>query len=237
MKIEILYPEFCQWFGDSANARYLRMCVPEAEAVETGINDVPSFVNGSTGLLIMGSMTERQQLKATEKLLPYRDRLMELIDSGMAVLATGNSVELFGKYISDSGTDYPMLSLFPFHAERDMVNRHNSLFIGDFEDMIIVGCKSQFSALKGNFPGDFIHVRGGSGNSPGDPNEGFRYKNLFATYLLGPFLISNPLFTRYLLRLLGHNEGLALESEVMEAYEQRKQDYCADNTVFFYYDD
>ena len=29
-------------------------------------------------------------------------------------------------------------------------------------------------------PGDFIKVTGGAGNSMGDPNEGFRYKNLFA---------------------------------------------------------
>ena len=237
MKIEILYPEFCQWFGDSANARYLTSCLPEAEVVRTGINDTPAFVSGETDILLLGSMTERQQLKAVEKLSPFKDSLMQIIESGMTVLATGNSIELFGEYISDSGTDHPMLSLFQFHAERDMVNRHNSIFIGDFEDMTIVGYKSQFSFLKGTFPGDFIRVKGGCGNSKGDSNEGFRYKNLFATYLLGPFLISNPPFTKYLLRNLGHSEDLAFEKEVFDAYEDRVRKYSADNTIFFYYDD
>ena len=30
-------------------------------------------------------------------------------------------------------------------------------------------------------------------------NEGIRDHNFFATYLVGPFLVLNPLFTKYLL--------------------------------------
>ena len=221
MTIEALFPEFCQWFGDSANVRYLCQCLPDARLISTYSNDRPNFPEGTTDILYLGSMTERQQLVAAECLMPYRARLLERLDAGMTVLATGNSVELFGEYIEDGGERFPMLSLFPFHAERDMNERHNSMFLGTFDDMEIVGYKSQFSFLKGDFPGEFISVTGGCGNSMGDKNEGFRYKNLFATYLLGPLLILNAPFTRYLLRLLGRGDEPAFEKAVTEAYDFR----------------
>ena len=50
--------------------------------------------------------------------------------------------------------------------------------------------------------------------------------NVFGTYLLGPLLIMNPPFTRYLLRLLGAEpETLPFEEEIMEAYRRRLRDY------------
>ena len=234
MRIEALYPEFCQWFGDSENVRYLRQCLPDAEIVETGSHDRPAFPDGSVDLLVLGSMTERQQRAAAERLSPYRDRLLERLNEGMVVLSTGNSVELFGDYIEEGGKREPMLSLFPFHAERNLEDRHNSMFLGEFEGMKIVGYRAQFSFLRGEFPGNFIKVLGGCGNSMEDPNEGFRYKNLFATYLLGPFLILNPPFTKYLLRLLGREEPLAVEAAVTEAYAYRRKQLEAKQAKFFF---
>ena len=35
MKIEILYPEFCNLNGDMGNMKYLEKCIPEAEIIET----------------------------------------------------------------------------------------------------------------------------------------------------------------------------------------------------------
>lgn len=234
MRIEALYPEFCQWFGDSENVRYLCQCLPEAELVETGSSEPPAFANGPVDCLILGSMTEIQQLAAAERLRPYRDILLERIEQGMAVIVTGNATELFGRYIEEDGQRYPMLSLFPFYAQRDREHRHNSMFLGEFEDMKIVGYRAQFSFLKGEFPGRFIKVLGGCGNSMDDPNEGFRYKNLFATYLLGPFLILNPPFTKYLLRLLGQKDTLALEDAVTEAYAYRRDQLEMKQAKFFF---
>ena len=35
VKIEILFPEFCNLFGDMYNMKYLKMCLPDAEFIET----------------------------------------------------------------------------------------------------------------------------------------------------------------------------------------------------------
>ena len=36
MKVEILFPEVCNLYGDLQNVYYLRRCCPELEIVETG---------------------------------------------------------------------------------------------------------------------------------------------------------------------------------------------------------
>lgn len=224
MTIEVLYPELCNLYGDSANVRYLQACVPEAEIVYTHNCSVPRFVTEKVDLLYLGSLSEPSQVLAVSRLLPYLERLEELIREGTPVLCTGNAVELLGLYIEDpDGHTEDMLGLYRFYARRDMDHRHNSMFLGEFGDIPVVGAKSQFSFLYGEFPGDFIRVKGGYGNNPEDLNEGFRDGNLFATYLLGPFLVLNPLFTKHLLGLLGVDRPLAFEKEVMEAYAFRKE--------------
>lgn len=221
MTIEVLYPELGGLYGDMANVRYLQACVPEAEVLYTDNQTRPRFVDQQVDLLYLSSMPEPYQVMAIERLRPYVRQLMERIEGGMAVLATGNALELFGEYILDQGQRIPCLNCFPFHAERNMDQRHNSMFLGRFEDIPVVGYKSQFSFCYGSFPAPFLTVTGGFGNNPKDITEGFRFHNLFATYLLGPFLVLNPLFTKYLLGLLGHHGPLAFEPEVLAAYEFR----------------
>lgn len=224
MTIEVLYPELCNLYGDSANVRYLKACVPEAEIVYTDNRSKPRFVTERVDLIYLGSMSEPSQILAANRLLPYAERLGEVIRGGTPVLCAGNAVELLGLYIEDAdGHTEDMLGLYQFYAKRDMDHRHNSMFLGDFGQIPIVGAKSQFSFLHGRFPGDFIRVRGGYGNNPEDKTEGFRDHNLFATYLLGPFLVLNPLFTKYLLNLLGVDRSLAFEKETMEAFTFRKE--------------
>ena len=224
MTIEVLYPELCQLFGDSANVRYLRQCLPGAQFVFTDNRSEPLCVRQKVDLLYIGSMSEPAQMLAVSRLRPYIPQLRALIDDGVAVLVTGNAIELFGQAIEDvSGSHEEMLGMYRFITRRDMEHRHNSMFLGSFENMTIVGCKSQFSFLYGEFPGEFIRVTGGFGNHPASPLEGFRERNLFATYLLGPLLVLNPPFTRYLLRRIGADGSLAFEKEVMEAYSFRTE--------------
>ena len=57
--------------------------------------------------------------------------------------------------------------------------------------------------------------------------EGIRVNNFFGTYLVGPILVLNPPFTKYILNLMGAGDvKLAFEAENMAAYEQRKKDFA-----------
>ncbi|MDR1422561.1 MAG: hypothetical protein LBI64_06840, partial [Coriobacteriales bacterium] len=92
----------------------------------------------------------------------------------------------------------------------------------------IVGFKSQFSQVYGdNSTNFFCRCRRGAGLNRTSHLEGIRRQNLFATSLLGPLLILNPLFTKYLISLLAPDEEpkLAFENEIMRAYEERLKEF------------
>ena len=79
----------------------------------------------------------------------------------------------------------------------------------------------------------FIHVDKGTGMNKGTANEGIRDHNFFATYLVGPFLILNPLFTKYLLNdVMKLDAKLAFEPVIMQAYERRVKEFNDPKTEF-----
>ena len=84
----------------------------------------------------------------------------------------------------------------------------------------ILGYKSQFTMLYGdNSNGYFATVDLGIGINEKSKLEGIRKNNFLATYIIGPILILNPLFTKKLLSLMGVKEPkLAFEEEVLESY-------------------
>ena len=79
--VEVLYPEYANQAGDNGNAMYLRACLPDAVLVETSHDDVPYFAEHVPSLVLLCGMSEAQQEKTIELLMPYRDRLNELVDA------------------------------------------------------------------------------------------------------------------------------------------------------------
>ena len=223
-QIEILFPEFCNLFGDISNMKYLKKCIPEANFIETSFNEEPAFVSQDVDFIYMGPMTERMQEKVIKKLMQYKNRIEELIEKGVVFLVTGNSIEIFGKYIeNEDGTKIDALGLFDIYAKRDMLHRHSSIFVGKYEDIELVGFKSQFTFAYGdNTNMYFSEVEKGIGLNPDSKLEGIQKNNFIGTYIIGPILILNPQFTKKLLKKLGiENADIAFEEDVQKAYEQR----------------
>ena len=227
MKIEVLFPELCYLYGDRGNTQYLKECLKNAEFIETSLNDTPAFVNDNISLIFMCSMTEKGQEKAIEKLLNYKNRIEELIQNNTCFLLTGNSFEIFNKYIeTEDGEKIEGLGLLDFYSKRYIPKRFNSLFLGEFNNYEIVGYTSRFTHTYGNNDKNYLFkVKKGAGINEESKYEGIRRNNLFATYLLGPFLIQNPKFTQELLELMGSKEKLVFKDEMMKAYEMRAQEY------------
>lgn len=134
MRIEVLFPEICNLYGDLANIRYLRECLPEAEVIRTSLQTRPTFVDEWVDLVFMGTTTENGQLLALEQLRFYREQIFARIEEGMNFLITGNAMELFGESIEEDGEEVCRgLGLFPGVARRSSINRFNSLFLGTFD--------------------------------------------------------------------------------------------------------
>lgn len=97
IKVEILFPEICNLYGDLQNIDYLKKSSDEIEIVEDNLIDEPYFLNNVPDLIYMGTLTEKSQNFAIEKLRPYRKRLMELIESGVHFLITGNALKILAQ--------------------------------------------------------------------------------------------------------------------------------------------
>ena len=229
MKIEILYSEVGNLFGDSQNVRYLQLCLPQAEFIFTDLTARPAFADQDIDMLYMGPMTEKSQIKVIDRLMPYKNRLEEMIQAGVTFLLTGNAWEVLLKQIHNCTYETVIdgLGLFDFTVETDMFNRYNGKVLGTFEDIEIVGFHSQFSMVYGdNSENYFIRCERGIGLNRESQLEGLHVNNFYATSLIGPLLPLNPLFTRRLLCGLGaENPEPAFEKEAMQAYRVRLEEF------------
>lgn len=228
IRIETLFPEIANLYGDHANIRYLKLCLPEAEYVEDMLSAEPHFVTEKPDMIYMGPMTEHQQELVIDKLRPYTDRIRELIDQNVVFLMTGNAMEIFWNRIeNEDGTFIEGLGLFHYVAKRRMFNRYNSAVMGMLGDIKLVGFKSQFTHSYGDNSSEYMYeVTKGDGINRETKYEGVRRNNFMGTYTLGPILILNPDFTLYLQRLLGvDNPVLVYEAPMRDAYEERVRQY------------
>ena len=231
MKIEVLYPEICCLFGDKANMRYFEMCLPEAEFIKTPVSEMPRFLSEDVDMVYFGSCSESNQEKILRRLKGHEDRINELIEKGVVFLMTGNTFEIMGKYIEKTdGEKIEGLGIFDFYAKRTIPKRYNSLFLGKFGEMEIVGYTSRFSHCYDISEKDtFLNVTKGYGSTVEAKTEGIRRNNLFGTYLLGPFLIQNPMFTAFLMKKLGYEEPqLAFKDDIVKAYNVRLAQFKTD---------
>ena len=224
MIIELLYPSISALYGEKGNIDYLKLVFKNATFIETELNSIPYFVNHNVDLVFMGPTTERYQKIIIDKLSPYRQRLIDLINSNVYFLITGNALEIFGSYIiEDDGNRINALDIFHFYSKQDLMHRFNSYILAEYDGYEFVGFKSQFTRI---YPISELPIwlklnRGIGFNNDLDP-EGIKYHNFFGTHCLGPVLIMNPIFTKHLFKQLGYNESsLPFEDDLLSAYNKR----------------
>ena len=225
--------DFCAMAGELEQELFPRNTLPILVG-GTGLY-VQSFLYGvrfteeKMNLVYMGPMTERMQEQVIRKLMPLKEKIQKAIDDGTVFLFTGNALEIFGDYIeNEDGSRVECLGLYRLYAKRDMMHRHNSDFEGEFDGNVIMGFKTQFTMAYTPDESHGLFVKNkGVGLNIKAKYEGIRVSNFFGTYLVGPILVLNPPFTKYILNLMGAGDvKLAFEAENMAAYEQRKKDFA-----------
>ena len=235
MIVEILFQEVCGLYGDSQNPVYLQATLPDAQFIYTKLTDEPYFANNRPDMIYIGCMSESTQRKVISKLMPFKQRLSDLIDDNVVVLATGNAAEIFAKkidYVTEN-IQVEALSFFDLIVKTDLFHRYNGMVLGEIENIKLVGFRSQFSFLYGdNSSYPFQKCIRGEGINPDSKLEGMRRNNLFCTQMLGPILPLNPLFCEYLIRLCGIDASAAYRKSAMDAYEQRLKEFSDPKVSF-----
>jgi len=228
MVIEVLFNEVCNLYGDGQNVTYLQATLPQAEFIFTALTDEPYFLCNTPDMIYIGSMSESTQRRVIEKLLPYKSRILELIDQNVPILATGNAGEIFCKrinYVTEK-IMVEALNLFDINVETDLFDRFNGKVLGSLDDLTIVGFRSQFSFLYGDNSNQyFVKCMRGVGINRSSNLEGLRKNNLICTQILGPILPLNPLFCEYFIGLTGISATAAFKESAMAAYKQRIKEF------------
>lgn len=224
IKIEILYPEVCNLYGEVKNIEYLQMCIKNCEIISTKLNETPAFTKEKIDMIFLGPMTESIQNRVIKSLMPHKEKLKELIDKKTVMLFTGNAYEVLGKYIEENKEKIECLNILNFYTKRDINNRINQLIQGKFEKQTILGYKSIFTEVYSKEK-EFISIEKGSGTNLQSKKEGIHINNLYATSLLGPLLILNPDFTKHILKLLKVKPELKFNDDIYKAREVRQKEF------------
>ena len=227
-KIEMLFPEICNLFGNMYNIKYLQETSDEIEVIYTDLTTKPKFLDEEIDMVYMSPMTEKSQELVINALKPYKEEIKKKIEDGQIFLVIGNALEIFGDYIeNEDGSKLDALGLTGLYAKRDMMHRYNSLFLGEFENMKIEGFKSQFSMSYGNNSENYLFdtIRG-DGINKETKYEGIRINNFMGTYVLGPLLVVNPEFTKYILKLMKLDiDNVAFEEIANKCYDIRLKEF------------
>lgn len=244
IKIEVLFPEVCNLFGNMYNIKYIEQSCKDVEIINTSLTDEPKFITQDINLVYMAPMTEKTQEIVIKKLKPYTEKIKEKIKQNQVFLIIGNALEIFGKYIqNEDESKIEALGITGLYAKREMMNRYNSLYLGTFDLKMkdkkkenskeqknttkIVGFKAQFSNSYGINKNNYLFKTIKEYKMDESKEyEGIRINNFIGTYILGPLLVFNPEFTTYLLKLIGEeNPKLEYEKEITNCYDMRLKEF------------
>ncbi len=235
MVVEILFSEVCNLYGDGQNIQYLQASLPDAQFVFTTLMDTPYFTENTPDLIYIGAMSESIQRRVIEKLIPFKARILELVEGGTPILATGNAGEIFCNrlnYITEQ-IFIDGLDIFDITVTVNLFDRYHAKTLCQMDDLSLVGFRAQFSFWYGkNENCYFAKVLRGVGIHKTSKLEGLRKNNLICTQLIGPILPLNPLFCEYLLQLAGSHAPAAYRDAAMRAYQQRLQEFTDPTTQF-----
>jgi CobQ-like glutamine amidotransferase family enzyme len=214
-----LYYDLLNLYGENANVRCLVKTL-EKNKIKVhvdlkSLNDKIDFTKYD--LIYIGSGDEESLELALKDILRYEDVLKKYIEDGKYLLLTGNSMCLFGKYIETYDKKIDSLNIFDYYSE--YINE--SKFKNASVDRIVGEVKGTTKLIKEEIIGfqnrcDLVYnvksplfkVKEKFSNDGTNENEGFTYKNVYATHIIGPILVRNPYLTDYILDKLCKDKKL-----------------------------
>ena len=216
-----LYYDLLNLYGENANTRCIKRALELNKIKENvdlkSIGDKIDFKKYD--LIFIGSGSEEDLLLALEDIKTRKEELKKYIEDDKYLILTGNAMDLFGEYIeTDKKTD--ALGIFKYQTK--FINE--SIFENASTDRIVGEIKAKTKLIKQEIIGfqnrcdlnlniktPLFKIDKKFSNDLENENEGFTYKNVYATHIIGPLLIRNPYLTDYILSNLCKDKKLKYE--------------------------
>ena len=205
-----LYYDLLNLYGENANTRCIKRALElnniKVKVDLKSIDDEIDF--NSYDIIYIGQGSEDNLLLALKDALKRKNEFKKFIEDNKCLILTGNSMDLFGKYIKTNNDKTTSLGIFDYttefinestfkHASKDRIVGQ---IIGDTKliDKKIIGFQNRCD-LNHNIKTPLFKLEEKYSNDLKNQNEGFTYKNVYATHIIGPLLIRNPYLTDYIL--------------------------------------
>ncbi|HHW69096.1 MAG TPA: hypothetical protein GX747_01990 [Tenericutes bacterium] len=205
LTIAYLYYDLLNLYGENGNIKILKKQLEDQNIkVQVKFLTVGDKLDiDSYDFIYIGAGTENNQKIALNHLINYKNDIKDAIENNKFFLVTGNSIELFGEYIlTKNGDKYDALNVFPFYTkETEFRMIDECVFKSNFIKDYIIGFQNQGSVIIEN-KNPMFEVINGIGSYPTSKTEGVLYNNFYGTYLIGPILVRNPEFLKYVIKKL-----------------------------------
>ena len=215
IKIAHLYYDLMNLYGESGNIMALEkgfnMQDMYTEIIKLSINDRIDFTKYD--IYYMGCGSESNQLIVIKDLIKYKNIIKEAIEDGKHFIFTGNSYELLGKYIKKTnGEKIETLNIFDFYTkELDIRIKSEEILECKIFKEPIIGFQNRQCVLN-NKENHLFSIINGHGDNYKSNHEGIHYKNLYATYNLGPLLIRNPILKDHIIKEILEKKDILYKS-------------------------
>lgn len=218
-----LYYDLLNLYGENANTRSIQYNLKLNNIkVKVECRSLKEQINFEKyDIIYIGSGSEDNLKLALEDIKNRKKELKKYIESNGYLILTGNSMNLFGKYIETYEEKLDALNIFDYYTEylKDSTIKNAST------DRIVGETKATTKLVKDKIIGfqnrcDLVHnvktplfkIDENYSNDLKSNNEGFTYKNVYATHIIGPLLIRNPHFLDYILEKLCKEKNLKYKS-------------------------
>lgn len=180
-----LYYDLMNLYGENGNIKSIKYLL-ESQKIKVIIDNISLNDNidfNKYDLIVIGCGTYNNLKLSLNHLKKYKKDINEYIESNKFILATGNSIELFGQKIDD----IEALKIFNYNSKK-------------LDKRIVGDCITTTNLIKTKITGfqnRESYIDEITNNLFKDKDIGIKYKNFYGTYLLGPILIRNPEFAKY----------------------------------------
>lgn len=190
IRIAHLYPEELTLYGESGNIKALTYTL-DKENIEYEVIRVDKDANlelDKYDFIYLGSGRPKFIDDIKKRLLPYKEEILNYIENGKIILATGNAISILD-----------FLELYD-------VNRYEDRIVYDVEATTSL-CKSHIKGFQNteylikDTKSIIFNIEKGMGNDL-LLMEGFKHKNFYATSIIGPILARNDNLNNYFIDLL-----------------------------------
>ena len=211
MKLLHLYPNLMNMYGDYANILALKKHLEDQGlTVKVDYKDINEDIDFSLyDFIYMGSGTESKELIALNDIIKYKDEFKNLVNNNKIILFTGNASELLGKSIDDNLA----LNVFDFKTQHIDKRYTGDVIVYNDEIGELVGFVNKSSIISGDKEHKLFKYIFKDNNLNDEEYEGYIKNNVFATELIGPILLKNPNFMKYIVKKLLPNNQTYIDKE------------------------